>query len=455
MRVGLTGFASLSWPGLLRLRAEAASAPTREKTAVILVWLRGGCSHLDTYDPKPDAGSEYRGPFKPLPTNVPGLHLTELLPLQAKIADKFTLLRSMAHTGGGHPAGSLQMLSGDTDPRDKPKPLLPDWMTVANYLRSRTPRSSPLPNYVGVNPIVNYDSFTIAGPGYVGAAYSPFSVLGDPSRPDFEVPNIGLADPAKVARLGDRVALRRSLDNLERSVDASGEMQALDQFETQAMTLLTSPQTRTAFDLSKEDARTRDRYGRHRWGQQLLLARRLVESGVEIITSCLDGPQCGRVANWDDHAVNHNVFEALRFRAHAFDQAVSALIEDVYARGLHKRVLVVVSGEFGRTPKISYAASSGGGEASAPTGVVQPGRDHWPRAFTNLWAGGGLQTGGIIGASDKRGEDAIERISTPGDFLSTIYHHLGIDAEKTTINDHSGRPTPLVPSGRPIAELMA
>ena len=365
MRVGLTGFASLSWPGLLRLRSEASPAPSREKTAVILVWLRGGCSHLDTYDPKPDAGSEYRGPFKPLPTNVPGLHLTELLPLQARIADKFTLLRSMTHTGGGHPAGSLQMLSGDTDPRDKPKPLLPDWMTVANYLRSKTKRSSPLPNYVGVNPIINYDSFTIAGPGYVGPAYSPFSVLGDPSRPDFEVPNIGLADPAKVARLGDRVALRRSLDNLERSVDASGEMQALDQFEAQAMTLLTNPQTRTAFDLSKEDARTRDRYGRHRWGQQLLLARRLVESGVEIITSCLDGPQCGRVANWDDHAVNHNVFEALRFRAQAFDQAVSALIEDVYARGLHKRVLVVVSGEFGRTPKISHAASSGGGEASA------------------------------------------------------------------------------------------
>jgi len=455
MRVGLTGFASLSLPGLLRLRAEASPAPSREKTAVILVWLRGGCSHLDTYDPKPDAGSEYRGPFKPLATNVPGLHLTELLPLQARIADKFTLLRSMAHTGGGHPAGSLQMLSGDTDPRDKPKPLLPDWMTVANYLRSKTKRNSPLPNYVGVNPIINYDSFTIAGPGYVGPAYSPFSVLGDPSRPDFEVPNIGLADPAKVARLGDRVALRRSLDNLERSVDASGEMQALDQFEAQAMTLLTNPQTRTAFDLSKEDARTRDRYGHHRWGQQLLLARRLVESGVEIITSCLDGPQCGRVANWDDHAVNHNVFEALRFRAQAFDQAVSALIEDVYARGLHKRVLVVVSGEFGRTPKISHAASSGGGQASAPTGVVQPGRDHWPRAFTNLWSGGGLQTGGVIGATDKRGEDAIERISGPGDFLATIYHHLGIDAEKTTINDRSGRPTPLVPSGKPIAELMA
>lgn len=165
MRIGLTGFASLGWPGLMRLRAENSAKSSREKTAVILVWLRGGCSHLDTYDPKPHIGSEYRGPFKTISSKVPGMQLTELIPLQAKIADKFTLLRSMTHTGGGHPAGSVQMLSGDTDPRDKPKPLLPDWMTVANFLRSKTRRENPLPNYIGVNPIINYDSFTIAGPG--------------------------------------------------------------------------------------------------------------------------------------------------------------------------------------------------------------------------------------------------------------------------------------------------
>lgn len=456
MSLGLSGFASLSWPGLLKLQAENAKKPARERTAVILVWLRGGCSHLDTYDPKPDIGSEYRGPFKTISSKVPGMHLTELIPLQAKIADKFTLVRSMTHTGGGHPAGSLQMLSGDTDPRDKPKPLLPDWMSVAHYLRAKEGgRNNPLPNYIGVNPIVNYDSFTIAGPTYVGAAYSAFAVSGDPSRPDFEVPNIGVSGPGQVRRLSERVALRRSLDKLERSIDKSGEMGALDQFETQAMTLLTNPQTRNAFDLSKEDARTRDRYGRHRWGQQLLMARRLVESGVEIITSCLDGSQCGRVANWDDHAVNHHVFDALRFRAGAFDQAVSALIEDVYARGLDKRVLVVVSGEFGRTPKISFAPSSGPGQASADTGVVQPGRDHWPRAFTNLWAGGGIQTGGVIGASDKRGEDVVERAHSPGDFLATIYHHLGIDGAKVAINDFNGRPTPIVGNGSPIPELKA
>jgi len=233
-----------------------------------------------------------------------------------------------------------------------------------------------------------------------------------------------------VARLSDRVALRRSLDTLERGIDTAGQMQTLDQFETQAMTMLTNPETRNAFDLAREDARTRDRYGRHRWGQQLLLARRLVESGVEIITSCLDGPQCGRVANWDDHAVNHHIFDALRFRMGPLIKRCRRSSRMSYARGLDKRVLVVVSGEFGRTPKISFSPSSGPGQASAPTGTVQPGRDHWPRAFTNLWAGGGIQTGGIIGASDQRGEDVIERACGPGDFLATIYHHLGIDAER-------------------------
>jgi hypothetical protein len=448
MRVGLAGFTSLSLSGLLRLRAENADSG-REKTAVIMVWLPGGCSHIDTYDPKPEIGSEYRGPFQTIPTKVPGLRLTELLPMQARIADKFTILRSMTQRAGGHPAGSMQMLSGDTDERDKPKPRLPDWMSVANYLRSKGPkRTNPIPNSVGVNPPTEY-----GGPAYLGDAYAAFAVTDDPNRPNFEVPNIGLSDPAEAARLSDRVVLRRNLDTLERGFDREGELGALDQFETQAMTLLTNPETRNAFDLSKEDARTRDRYGRNRWGQQLLLARRLVEAGVEIITSSLSGPLCGRVGNWDDHAVNHHIFDALRFRAKAYDQAVSALIEDIYSRGLSKRVLVVVTGEFGRTPKISFDRSTGAGDASGAPGTLQPGRDHWPRAFSNIWSGGGIQTGGIIGATDKRGEDVIERASGPGDFLATIYHHLDIDP-KTTINDFNGRPTSLVNEGKAIPELI-
>ena len=414
-----------------------------------MVWQPGGCSHIDTYDPKPEAASEYRGPFGLIDTAVPGLQFTELLPMQAKIADKFTVLRSMRQTAGGHPAGSMQLLSGDPATRDKPKPKFPDWMSVANYLLSQQDRNSPLPTYVGVNPPTNY-----TGPAYLGDAYSPFEVKGDPNKPDFVVPNIGLSDMGEVTHYSRRSSLRETLDTLDRAFDKAGELEALDEFESQAMTLLTNPATKEAFDLSKEDDRTRDRYGRNTWGQQLLLARRLVEAGVEVLTSSLHGPLCGRVSNWDDHAVNHHVFDALRFRSQAYDQAVSALIEDIYERGLDERVLVVVTGEFGRTPKINYQPSTGAGNASAPAGTKQPGRDHWPRAFSNIWAGGGIQTGRFIGATDAKGEDSIERICGPGDFLATIYHHLGIDSKNITIRDFNGRPTRLVDNGAPIPELM-
>ncbi len=453
LRVGLAGFASLSLPGLLQLRARASGVdhPTGPRTAVILVWLRGGASHLETYDPKPDAPSEIRGIFNSVRTSVPGTHLGELLPRHARLADKFTLLRSMTHTGGGHPAGSLQMLTGDTDPQDKEKPIFPDWMTVANYLRSD--RTKALPNYIGVNPVVRYDNFTIAGSAYVNPAYGPFSITGDPSDPHFEVPNLGLTDPGKVLRLNDRTRLRQQLDRVDRAVDQAGVMRAMDQFEAQALSLLTRPEARDAFDLTQEPDRVRDRYGRHAWGQQCLMARRLVEAGVEIITTTFDGPLCGRVGNWDDHAVNHHVFDALQFRLPYFDQAVSALIEDLYSRGLHKRVLLVVTGEFGRTPRIERVASSGGGVASGAAGTVQPGRDHWPRAFSQLWAGGGIATGGVIGATDKHGEEVIARPTRPGDFLATLYQHLGIPASEISIPDFSGRPNLILPQGEPIAEL--
>lgn len=450
LRMGLAGFATLSLPAVLRLRAASGSENPSEKTAVIMVWKPGGCSHIDTYDPKPEAASEYRGPFGTIPTKVPGMRFTELLPRQAQIADKFTVLRSMRHGSPGHPAGSMRMLSGDTDTRDKPKPKYPDWMSVANYLRSQQGRrTNPLPLSVGVNPPTTY-----SGPAYLGDAYAPFSVTGDPNLPDFTVPNIGLADPSEVRRLNRRVSLRQNLDTLQRAFDQAGELEALDEFETQAMTLLTNPKTKQAFDLSKEDDRTRDRYGRNTWGQQLLMARRLVEAGVEVMTTSLRGPLCGRVNNWDDHAVNHHVFDALRFRAQAYDQAVSALIEDIYDRGLDKRVLVVVTGEFGRTPKINYRPSTGAGNASAASGTKQPGRDHWPRAFSNIWAGGGIETGRFIGETDKRGEDVIERMCGAGDFLATIYRHLGIDSSKIFIKDLNGRPTPIVDHGEPIPELM-
>lgn len=452
LRIGLAGFASLSLPGLLRLRLRAGLPAKSGKTAIILVWLRGGMSHLDTYDPKPEAPEEYRGVFRSISTRVPGLHLTDLLPRHARIANKFTIVRSFSHTGGGHPAGSLQMLTGDPDSQDKPKPVYPDWMTVANYLGSEPGRT--IPNYVGVNAITRYDNFLIAGNAYMDPGYSPFLVTGDPNSPQFEVRNIGMKNRIQSERLEERTALKRSLDRLSRDVDALGVMQAFDDFEAQALQMLTSPAAREAFDLNREDDTTRDRYGRNRWGQQCLLARRLVEAGVEIITTTFDGGLCGRVGNWDDHAVNHHIFEALRFRMPRYDQAVTALIEDLFERGLDKRVLVIVTGEFGRTPRISNQPSSGGGVASSPTGTTQPGRDHWPNAFSNLWAGGGIQTGGVIGATDKRGEDVKERRFSSGDFLATIYHHLGINARQIALPDFSGRPVPLLHEGQPISELV-
>ncbi|MEX2174806.1 MAG: DUF1501 domain-containing protein [Pirellulaceae bacterium] len=452
LRAGLVGFSSLSLAQLCQLRSLAAAKPAGEKTAVILVWLRGGASHLETFDPKPEASSDYRGPFSAIDTNVPGIRISELLPRLAKQADKYALLRSMAHTGGGHPAGSLQLLAGDPDAQDKTKPVYPDWMSVVSYLRRDPARS--LPNYVAVNPVDQYDSFTIAGSTYLGQQYEPFKVVGDPNAPQFVVPNLAL--PAEQGQtLSRRIELKTSLDSLERSLDPSRMMEAVDRFDAQALNLLTSNEARQAFDLAREPDATRDRYGRNAWGQQCLMARRLVEAGVDVVATEFDGALCGRVANWDGHAVNHHVFDALKFRAPYFDQAVSALIEDIYRRGLDRRVLVVVTGEFGRTPRISYVASSGGGVASGAAGVVQPGRDHWPRANSMLFAGGGIRTGQVIGATDRHGEDPIERRVGTGDFLATIYRHLGIDYRRIAIENFAGRPIPIVSQGEAIAELAA
>jgi uncharacterized protein (DUF1501 family) len=452
LRAGLVGFAGWSIAGLSRLRAVAARPDRAEKTAVILVWLRGGASHLETFDPKPEAPSEYRGPYRSIHTNVPGIDICELLPQLAQIADKYTLLRSVAHSAGGHPAGSLQMLSGDPDVLDKPGPVYPDWMSVASYFRQTAGR--PLPPYVAVNPVDRYDNFVIAGSGYLGPAHEPLRVLGDPSLPEFEVPNVGLKKETTIRRLEQRVSLKQRLDRLRREIDTSGTLDAVDQFERQALQLLTSRSACDAFDLSRESTSTRERYGNHRWGQQCLLARRLVEAGVDVVSTEFDGPLCGRVANWDDHAVNHHVFEAMKYRAPFFDQAVSALVEDIHLRGLERRVLLVVAGEFGRTPRISYAASSGGGVASGGLGTVQPGRDHWPRANSMLFSGGGITTGQVIGATDKKGEDAVERRVGPGDFLATLYHHLGIDYRQVTLRNFAGRPVPLVRDGQAIPELI-
>lgn len=444
LRVGIGG---LTLPTLIGARARANRQQSGDRTAIIVVWLQGGASHLETYDPKPLSGSAYRGPYNPVATRIPGMDLCELLPQHAAVAHRFSLLRSMVHTGFCHQQGTQQLFTGHPVRVLKQKPDHPDFLSITYRIRKDPHR--PLPNYVGVNPV------PYAGAAYLGPAYEPFRVGGDPNAPKFSVPNIGLTEKKTLGRMQDRISLRRRLDRLSRDVDRFHRMQALDEFETQAFDVLTGTAAKEAFDISREDRRTRDRYGRNRWGQQALLARRLVEAGVDLVTTTFNGSLCGRVGNWDDHAVNHNVFEGMKYRAPFYDQAVAALIDDLHERGLDRRVLVVVTGEFGRTPKISHVASSGKGVASAAKGTVQPGRDHWPRATSILFAGGGITPGQVIGATDTRGEDASDRIVGRDDFLATMYHHLGIDADHLALADFAGRPVPILRDGDPIRELIA
>jgi hypothetical protein len=440
LQAGLAGWAGLSLPGLFQLRARAAAEQPREPTAVILVWLIGGASHLETYDPKPNAPSGYRGPYAPIATRVPGLDICELLPHHAKIADRFTILRSLVHTGFCHQQGAQQLLTGHPVRELRNRPDNPDLFAITNRLRFDPTRT--VPNYVGVNPT------PYIGAAYLGQSYEPFSVHGDPNNPKFQVPNVAQTSDGVTARLRNRIGLRKSFDTFRRDVDQLGNMQAFDEFESQAWNMLTSTDARIAFDLTKESDQVRARYGRNQWGQQCLLARRLVEAGVELVTTTLSGSLCGRVGNWDDHAVNHHVFDAMQARAPYYDQAVTALIEDLHERGLDKRALVIVTGEFGRTPKISHVASSA-------TGVVQPGRDHWPNATSLLFSGGNISEGQVIGATDGRGEYVIERRVGRQDFLMTVYRHLGIDPRGIEFHNHSGRPIPIVSGGAPIPELTA
>ena len=431
--------AGLSLPTLLAARA-ARGAPRRERTALIVVWLQGGASHLETYDPKPDAPSEVRGPYGSIATNVEGMRVSELLPRHVRIADKFSLLRSLSHTGFCHQQGNQQMFTGHPELTLRIDPEHPDLMCIANHLRADGARR--LPAYVGVNPI------PYLGPAYLGTARGPYAVHGDPNVEGFRVAELGRKTGNELGRMQHRHALRLGFQQVGASPIDPASTRAFEAFHEQAHAMLTSPEAQRAFDLELEDPRLRDRYGRNTWGQRCLMARRLVEAGVDLVTTSLDGPLCGRVGNWDDHAVNHHIFDAMKSRCLVFDQAVSALIEDIHARGLNERVLVVVTGEFGRTPKITY-------EPDSASGARQPGRDHWPAAVSLLFSGGGVSGGQVIGATNRTGADVVRRRVRVRDFLATIYRHLQIDAQRIALTDMAGRPVPILPEGEPIAELVS
>ncbi|MEQ8785700.1 MAG: DUF1501 domain-containing protein [Pirellulaceae bacterium] len=443
LEAGLLGLTGLGLGDLLRMRAQAASSPAASDasdTAVILIWLQGGPSHMETYDLKPEAPVEYRGEMRPIQTKTPGMDLCELLPQHAALADKFTIIRSISHKFANHAGGAGRFLSG----RDPLRPLerTSQFPTIGTIVgRMRENRKVGVPNYVGNQPNV-YGG----GAAYLGESALPFVVPGDPNADNFQVPNLSLA-PQLRDRLDDRLALLSAFDQMRSRRELAASGSEMDKFNQQAMNLLTSDKARDAFDMSQEDPRTRERYGRHRWGQRALLARRLVEAGVSFVTMQMQNPGLpGTIGNWDIHAVNGHLFDDTRSRLPVFDQAVSALIEDVHARGLDKKVMVIVSGEFGRSPRINP-------QKGTRSGVMQPGRDHWPGAMSVLVSGGGLRMGQVIGSTTAKGEYAKDDKLDPNDLLATVYRFLGIDYSYA-FRDHAGRPLPILPYGQPIQQLI-
>ena len=448
---GLLGLGGSGLADLLRHRQARADAgqPAADDTAVIFVWLPGGPPHLETYDMKPDAPAEVRGAFRPIRTNVSGIDVCELLPLHARCADRYSLIRSVTHDFADHGGGHKRFLTGRA-PKE-PTGFVNDFPMAGSFVsRFRPAAVAGIPGYTALvdSGRQHVDTFSF-GAAYLGTSHTPFIVDGDPSTPQFQIPSLNL-DTAMERRLADRSGLSSSLDRLRREVDAGTSMRAKDDFDARALDMLTSPAAREAFDLSRESDLVRDRYGRHRFGQRALLARRLVEAGSTFVTVVMEHPggemPLNCCYNWDSHAVNCHIFDDAKWRMPFYDQAVTALVEDLAARGLDRRVLLVVTGEFGRTPRLEN-------QIGTQTKVHQPGRDHWPGAQSILVAGGGLRMGQVVGSTDARGGFPKDRPLSPNDVWATVYRHLGIDQE-LAVPDLGGRPMPILPSGEPIRELL-
>ena len=439
----------LGMSDFLAYQAEAAAAgDDMSDTSVIFIWLPGGPPHMETYDMKPEAPAEYRGEFNPIKTNVPGIDVCELLPMHAKIADRFTLIRSIHHEFADHGGGHKRLMTGRIPAT--PTGTVNDAPAVSSIIKKMLEDgTSEIP--VCVTEVdasrAGIDTFAM-GPAWLGPSTTPFIVGGDPSDPSFKVQNIGVKKEME-NRLDDRLTMLDSVDRFRRDIDKSGAMKAMDGFNRQAINMLMSDKVRDAFDLSKEPKALRDRYGWHPYGQRAILGRRLVEAGVRFVTMVWENADKNRpkeaAYNWDSHAVNAHIFKDSQWRLPVYDQALSALIEDLYNRGLDRKVLLVATGEFGRTPRITVSRGT-------QTGVQQPGRDHWPKAMSVLVSGGGMQTGQVIGATNRKGEHPIERFLTPNDLWASVYRHLGINHEHI-LYDLQGRPMPILPFGEPIKEL--
>ena len=452
LEIGSTAFAALSLSNLMRLRADAAeSVGADSDTSVIFVWLPGGPPHQETFDLKPDAPSDYRGDFRPIPTNVPGLDICEHMPMLATTADRYSIIRSVAHTYADHGGGHKKFLTGRNP--NSPVDTVNDHPMVGSVVsKMREQRHVGLPNYICATDGGRQGIDTFAfGSAYLPTSTHPFTFWGDPNDPKFEVQNLSVSKSLET-RLDDRVSLLGGFDKLRKDTDRFGSMTALDEFNQRALNLLTSNKCRDAFDLSKEPDQLRDRYGRHAWGQRAILARRLVEAGASFVTVTMENPCPGKpfpfgvTYNWDSHAVNCNMYTDLLMKLPMLDQSISALIEDIYARGIDKKVMLIVTGEFGRTPRVNASIGT-------ETKVMQPGRDHWPQAMSILVSGGGIKTGVVVGSTNSKAEHPKDRPLEPNDLWATMFRHLGIDPEHS-FPDHQGRPMPILATGSPISELI-
>ena len=430
LQAGALGLGGLTLADLGRLQADS-QAPRTDKN-VILIWMSGGPGHMETWDPKPNAVAQYRGPFGTIRSNVPGIQLGELLPEQAKLADKFALLRSVNHGSGDHTKANHWMLTGYEGPAFN----VPDFRVQRRpSLGSSTAKlcgaSRPgLPPYVAVPHLRGGTDNFFHYAAYLGVGANPFNVDSDPNLPQFRVRNLALAPELTFERLEDRRHILDAIDQAQRRGDGKGS--DLDEHSRRAFDLLTSKKVATAFDISAESSQLRDRYGRHIFGQSALLARRLVEAGVTFVTV--------NTEPWDHHGTANRLATepGARKLIPPVDRAIAALIEDLVARGLHEKTLVVAMGEFGRTPRMN------------PEG----GRDHWGNVFSVLMSCGSMKMGQTIGKSTARGEYVMDRSITPQDVAATVFHHLGIDGRKVIFHDTQKRPTALIENGEPIRELV-
>ena len=423
LKIGALGLGGLALPQLLEVEARAGIR--RSHKAVIMIYLPGGPPHQDMFEIKVDAPMEIRGEFKPIPTNVPGIQICEHLPLMAKMMDKLAVVRSVVGARDDH--SDFQCMTGRLS-REQPPGGWPSFGAVISKLQGPTDLS--VPPFVGLEPKMQHRPYNAATPGFLGAARGSF-------RPGGEGKTDMVLNGVTLERLEDRRTLLSSFDRFRRDVDASGLMEGVDAFNQQALGVLTSSKLLEALDFQREDKKIIERYGKGdpkphgdaapMLTEQFLVARRLVEAGARVVTVAF--------GFWDYHGNNHKNAKA---DLPLLDRGVTALVQDLHERGLDQDVSVVVWGEFGRTPTINKDA----------------GRDHWPKVSCALLAGGGMKTGQAIGATDRLGGEATERPVDFQEVFATLYHNMGIDANKTTITDLSGRPRYLVDSYSPMRELV-